>query len=120
MLTTLTAIVALFFLIGLAMPQRVGATFDQPRPSAAGRNEIRAVYGGFGVAIAVLLAAVPSSPRLAPGALLAVAVALAGMAAGRLVSAAVERPETFYPSWFYFALESTMAVVLLAAAGAWD
>jgi hypothetical protein len=101
------------------MPQRIGATFDQPRPSAAGRNEIRAVYGGFGVAIAVLLAVAPSSPRRAPGALLAVAVALAGMAAGRLVSAAVERPDRFDPSWFYFVLESAIAAVLLAASGAW-
>lgn len=49
------------------------------------------------------------------------AIALAGMAAGRLVAAAIERPASFYPSWFYFTAETAMELVLLAASqpGAW-
>ena len=43
----------------------------------------------------------------------ATATALAGMAAGRLVSAVLERPSHFYPCWFYFAAETCMAAVLV-------
>jgi len=45
----------------------------------------------------------------------AFAASLGGMAAGRLISAAVERPGGFYPCWFYCLAETLMAVMLLAA-----
>jgi len=109
----MTVVIALFFLgmglVGLAAPERIGATFGTPALSGEGRNEVRAVYGGFGVAIGALLLAAPT-----PGVLLCVAVALAGMAGGRLVAAVLEPPRRFYPCWFYFTLEMLMAVALFA------
>ncbi|TMA53052.1 MAG: DUF4345 domain-containing protein [Deltaproteobacteria bacterium] len=109
----MTVVVALFFLgmglVGLAAPERVAATFGTPL-SAEGRNEVRAVYGGFGIAIGALLLAAPARPDVP----LCVAVALAGMAGGRLVAAVLEPPRRFYPCWFYFTVETLMAVALLA------
>lgn len=52
------------------------------------------------------------------GVLLAVGVALAGMAVGRLVGIVVERPGSFYPVWFWLGAEIAMAAALLAAASA--
>jgi hypothetical protein len=45
----------------------------------------------------------------------AVACALAGMAAGRLLSAARERPTGIHPVWTYFAIEVASAAALLVA-----
>ncbi len=77
---------------------------------------MRAVYGGFGVAIAVLLGfAAFDVGGIRQGAAIAVAVALAGMAFGRLVARFTERPERFYPSWLYFWVELVMAGLLVAS-----
>ena len=109
----MTVVIALFFLgmglVGLAAPERIAATFGTPVLSGDGRNEVRAVYGGFGVAIGALLLAAPARP----GVPLCVATALGGMAGGRLVSALLEPPRRFYPCWFYFAVEVLMAVALV-------
>jgi Domain of unknown function (DUF4345) len=77
---------------------------------------VRAVYGGFGVAIAGLLVAAPTT-AMAPGIYLTVAVALAGMAGGRVVSAVIERPSGLYPEWFYCGVETALAVILVGASG---
>ncbi len=90
----LVSFVALFFLImGLwallfpdSLADLVGFTLDVDR----GPNEIRAVYGGFGVAMAGMAWwAVLSSPP-ATGLLTALGIALIGMAAGRAVSMVFE------------------------------
>ena len=90
----LVSIVALFFLImGLwalfltdSFADLVGFSLDVYR----GPNEIRAVYGGFGIAMAIMAwGAVFSSPP-ALGLLTALAIALVGMAAGRMVSMMIE------------------------------
>jgi hypothetical protein len=47
----------------------------------------------------------------------AVAAALLGMAFGRLVARAFERPTAFYPSWFYFWIETLGGGLLLVTAG---
>jgi hypothetical protein len=47
---------------------------------------------------------------------IAVAVALAGMAFGRLVSRLVDTATAFYPIWFYFCVEVVAAALLFAAA----
>lgn len=69
---------------------------------AESRAEVRAVYGGFGLAIAAMLVLV-----------ITVAAALGGMAFGRLVSGVVDRPKAFYPNWFYFVVEILGAAALL-------
>jgi hypothetical protein len=75
------------------------------------RNEVRAVYGGFGVAVSILLIYAAYSPSLKNGILLAVAVSLLGMAAGRIVSSLIERPG-HWPIIFIF-MESALATLLL-------
>ena len=114
------ALIAAFFvgmgMVALVAPERISATFGTLALTADGRNEVRAVYGGFGVAMGGLLLAAQRLPALRAGVLVAVAVALAGMAGGRLVAAVLERPRGFYPAWFYCVLEALMASALLAAA----
>jgi hypothetical protein len=102
--------------VALATPERVVATFGQRELTLEGRNEVRAVYGGFGVVVAAVLAWAAWVPAQRTGVFLTVAASLAGMALGRLVSAAVEWPRSFYPSWFYCALELAMAATLALAA----
>jgi hypothetical protein len=122
MLSTLTLLVAIFFagmgVLALVAPERITATVGAPVLTLAGRNEARAVYGGFGIAMCVILIAAPSLPAMTRGIYITVAMALGGMAAGRLVAAAVERPRSFFPCWLYCAMETAMAVVLFAASNA--
>jgi hypothetical protein len=111
--------VGIFFLamgvLALVAPERVAAIFGTTGLTADGRNEVRAVYGGFGVAVGVLLIVATGNPALRPGVLATIAAALGGMAGGRLVAALVERPRRFYPCWFYCVAETLMAAVLIAA-----
>lgn len=103
----------------LARPRDVLAQFGVAVDTSEGRNEVRAVYGGFGLAVAALLAiAALGDPSTSEGILVAVAFALAGMAGGRLVSAALERPRAAYPVWVYFLIEVAGAAALLVAAWA--
>ncbi len=100
----------------LARPALVLAQFGVAVDTPEGRNEVRTVYGGFGLAIGALLAvAALGDPATADGILVAIAVALGGMAAGRLFSAALERPASAYPVWVYFAIEVGAAAALLGA-----
>jgi hypothetical protein len=120
MLTLTTIVVIVFFLgmgiMALASPERITVIFGQPELTPEGRNEVRAVYGGFGVVVAGTLTWAMGAPTYRPGVFLATAAALVGMALGRFVSAAIEPPRRFYPSWFYCGLELGMAAVLGAAA----
>jgi hypothetical protein len=114
-------LVATFFaamgLYALSRPADLLTGFGVSVESVEGRNEVRAVYGGFGLAVAAALVLAGGWPVPARnGVLLAVAIALAGMAAGRVVGVAVERPSRFYPVWFWFCAEMVMAVILSAAA----
>jgi Domain of unknown function (DUF4345) len=116
------AVAAVFAGMGayaLAAPAAVLAIFGVEVASADGRSEVRAVYGGFGVAVAALLVAAAADAGSArEGILVAVGFALAGMAAGRIVARAVERPSGFYPVGLWFLAEVVMAALLLAAAWA--
>jgi Domain of unknown function (DUF4345) len=113
-------VAGLFALMGvgaLARPAALLESFGVPVDSPDGRSEVRAVYGGFGLAVAALLGVAAAGGGSArEGILLAVGVALAGMAAGRLIARGVERPSGFYPVWFFFWVEVAGAAVLLAAA----
>lgn len=104
-------------LAALARPASVLAQFGVEVETGDGRNEVSAVYGGFGLAVAALLAAVTfGNDDIREGVVIAVAIGLAGMAAGRLVAVARERPRGAYPVWTYFAIEVVLAIALWLAA----
>ena len=112
------AVAALFLGMGgygLVAPAALIRPFGVGLPGPEARTEIRAVYGGFGVAMAAVLtvAAVRPGPA-ATGAVTAVAAALLGMAGGRLLARLAEAPVAFYPSWFYFWVELVAGGALLA------
>lgn len=120
MSVTLIALVAVLFalmgLYGLARPTQLVAPFGTRVDHVDARNEVRAVYGGFGIAIAVILGlAAADVGDVRFGVCLAVGAALVGMAFGRLVSAVIERPGAFYPVWFYFLVEVILAGMLFVA-----
>ena len=84
----------------LVRPEAVVAFFGARVETADYRNEIRAVYGGFGVCLGtLLLLADPVFGAWSSGIYLTAGVALFGMAAGRIVSFAVERTG-FWPAFF--------------------
>lgn len=111
------ALAGVFFLgmgvFALARPAALIRPFGISLPIPESRAEVRAVYGGFGLAIAGVLALAAADPGLRDGILVTVAAALGGMAFGRLVSGVVDRPEAFYPNWFYFIVEVVAAAALL-------
>lgn len=110
--------VAVFFLLmgiaALVQPTMVLALFGTDVRHRDTKNEIRAVYGGFGVAVAGLLAYALVDPVLQPGLVAAIAFAVLGMAAGRLWSVVIDRGAGFYPRLF-FAVEIAIAAALLVA-----
>jgi hypothetical protein len=122
MLSIAVDLVIVFFfgmgLVALVSPEAVSRTYGMPTLTPAGRNEVRAVYGGFGLAVAAMLVLALYTPALRAGVLLAMAASLAGMAGGRVLAALVERPTAFYPSWFFCVVETAMAVTLLQASRA--
>jgi len=75
------------------------------------RNEVRAVYGGFGIAISLLLVFATFSADIRSGVLVSVAVSLIGMALGRVISILIEKPG-IWPVIFIF-MESFLAGLLL-------
>ncbi|OBG18231.1 DUF4345 domain-containing protein [Mycolicibacterium celeriflavum] len=97
----------------LAAPDALVRPFGTTLGGAASRSEVRAVYGGFGLAMAGVLAyATVEGGALRTGVVLTVAAALAGMAFGRVVSAVVDQRTSFYPNWFYLLVEAIAAAAL--------
>jgi hypothetical protein len=112
-------IIAVFFLgmgvYALAAPAALVRPFGITLREDASRSEVRAVYGGFGLAIAAVLAyAAAADGGLRTGILITVAAALAGMAVGRVAAAILGDRTAFYPNWFYFSVEAVAAAVLFA------
>jgi hypothetical protein len=112
-------VIAVFFLgmgiYALAAPAAMIRPFGTTLGGAASRSEIRAVYGGFGLAIAgVLVYAAVTPGDIRTGILITVGAALAGMAFGRIVSAVVDDRTAFYPNWFYCLVEAVAAAALFA------
>lgn len=109
------AIIGVFFagmgIYALAAPAALVRPFGTTLGGPTARAEIRAVYGGFGLAIAGVLGYALVADDVRAGVLFTVGAALAGMAFGRVVSAVVDDRTPFYPNWFYCVAE-------LAAAGA--
>jgi hypothetical protein len=107
---------AAFALMGvgsLVRPEKVLSQFGVPALSSAGRNEVRAVYGGFGIAMSLMLVLAIQDPAWRPGVCLMLAAALSGMAAGRVISALVDRTIALAP------LVYLVAEVVLASALYW-
>jgi Domain of unknown function (DUF4345) len=117
----LTGVAAtLFGIMGgmaLARPSNFLAALDLRADSKVSRNEIRAVYGGFGIAICLLLLGLPWLDQLRTGVLITLAVALTGMAAGRVVSALVDWNLGRFPAIFT-AIELGLAAALFYEAHA--
>ncbi|MEU7145921.1 DUF4345 family protein [Nocardia sp. NPDC046473] len=116
----LIALVALFFaamgVYGLLRPSQLVDPLGLLADRADARAEVRAVYGGFGIAIAVVLGlAAADVGDMRFGVCVAVAAALGGMALGRVWSGIVESPPAFFPVWFYLVLEVIMAAMLVLA-----
>ncbi len=110
------AVAIAFLLMGLAAfvrPATVVAMMGLPATTPDARNEVQAVYGGFGLAVAITLLATMWFPSVHKGVVLAVAAALGGMALGRVIGALRERPGR-WPVIFFF-VEVAGAAVLLTA-----
>jgi len=111
------AVIGVFFAgmgcYALAAPTAIIRPFGITLGGAPARSEVRAVYGGFGLAIAGVLGyAAVAAGDVRTGILIAVGAALAGMAFGRLVSAVLDERTAFYPNWFYCLVEALAAAAL--------
>lgn len=105
---------ALMGLGSLGAPVRVTAQFGIPALDVDGRSEVRAVYGGFGLAMALALVLALQLPALRGGICLTIAAALFGMAAGRLVSALIDRGIGRWPLR-YLGIELAAGLAMLFA-----
>ena len=95
-------------------PELVTAQFGIPTLSLAGRNEVRAVYGGFGILMSCALYVALVTPTLRSGIYFTVALALGGMAAGRSISWLIDRKIDKWP-FFYLLLETVCASMIAMA-----
>ena len=119
--TTIIVIAGVFFLgmggYALVAPAALARPFRIVVATPECRSEIRAVYGGFGVAITVVLAAAALNVGgIRTGAVITVGAALAGMALGRVISRLADEATPFYPIWFYFWVEAVTAAALFGVA----
>ena len=119
MAVVVIGVIAVFFLgmgvYALAAPAALVRPFGITLPDSASRSEVRAVYGGFGLAIAAMLVyAAVAEGDLRKGILITIGAALAGMAFGRVAAAILGDRTAFYPNWFYFLVEAVAAAVLFA------
>jgi hypothetical protein len=114
------AVAGFFFGMGaiaLARPARIVGYFGTRELTVDGRNEVRAVYGGFGIAVAALLVWTLMDATLASGILTTVAISLIGMASGRIVSRLIDGTPGFYPALFFFVELGIAGALLFAAFG---
>ena len=121
MAVAVIGVIAVFFLgmgvYALAAPAALVRPFGTTLGGDAGRSEVRAVYGGFGLAIAAVLGyAAVVDGDLRKGILITVGAALAGMALGRVAAVVLGDRTAFYPNWFYFLVEAAAAALLFVVA----
>ncbi|WP_433760752.1 DUF4345 domain-containing protein [Nocardia sp. CA-135398] len=120
MAIVVNTIVAVFFLAmgvyALATPAALTRPFGIRLEQPEARYEVRAVYGGFGLAMAAMLAvAATQDGPLRTGIMITIGVALGGMALGRIISAVLDDRVAFYPNWFYCIVETVGAAALVSA-----
>jgi len=97
----------------LTAPAQMLRPFGITLGEAASRAEVRAVYGGFGMAVAAILGyAIAAPEQVRTGIVFAVSAALVGMAFGRVCSAVAGDRTSFYPNWFYGLVEVILAASL--------
>eukprot|EP01084_Bolivina_argentea_P121651 215578_1 len=99
-------------LVGILQPQFMSdiVGYNSILPNE-GRNEIRAVYGGFGLFTCGVLF-FTNNTNLEIGAKFTVAMALAGMATGRAISFIIDK-EIKTTSLIYLCSEYTLAALIL-------
>ncbi len=109
---------ALFFIgmgiLALMRPAAVLALFNINVTTPAGRNEVRAVYGGYGIMMGGLLFYSLSEPELQAGIWFTIALALLGMALGRLFSFLIDRAMSTM-TFLFFVVEIIIALILTNA-----
>jgi len=99
----------------LVRPEQVTGQFGIAALDIDGRNEVRAVYGGFGLVVAGVLAFVAVEDEYRTGVAMMVAPALVGMALGRTISAGIDASITRVPL-LYLIIELIGAAILFYAA----
>jgi presenilin-like A22 family membrane protease len=113
---TLGIVINAVFFLGMGISALVKPSFvisfvKMVPETVDARNEVRAVYGGFGIAVSILLVYAAHHTELRSGVLIAVAAALLGMALGRVVSVLVERPGRW--PYLFMIMETALAGMLL-------
>jgi hypothetical protein len=116
----LVLLTAAFFgamaIYALVRPADVLSRFGVAVATSDGRNEVRAVYGGFGLAVAAMLVyAAVAGGRSALWIPSVVAISLAGMALGRLISLALESERGSKVVWQFLLVEVVLAALLFAS-----
>jgi hypothetical protein len=96
----------------LIWPEALARVTNQEPATPESRNEIRAVYGGFGIAIALALFVAMVYSDYRGGIMLTVGLALIGMAGGRGYAAYLERP-TSNIIWGLLGAEALLGLIIL-------
>ena len=108
-----------FVLMGvaaLASPRSFAEFIGTKAETSEYRNEVRAVYGGFGICLgALIMFADPLFPGVRDGIFVAGSVSLFGMASGRLFSFVVERTGPWPVA--FSVIEMSGAALLYSAVG---
>jgi dolichol kinase len=116
MLGTICVVAAALFYgaIGVSAimrPKHLLRGFSIEAAVSESRNEIRAVYGGFPLAVAGLLLFSLTQPELSDGILTSLSICSAGMAFGRILSALMDKTIGKHPLVFLI-LEVIVAVLI--------
>jgi hypothetical protein len=113
----MAAVAVLFLIMALGAfvdPRHFLRWFDLHAETATARNEIQAVYGGFGLAMTAVLLLPYAVPALKTGIAVAVGAALAGMALGRVIGLLRECPNGW--ALLFLGIEAAGAGALFAVA----
>lgn len=98
----------------LGSPRAMNAV-DIPAESANARVELRAMYGGLEIGVAIFLILCVGNPDRVEVGLLFQLFALGGLAIGRLIAIALEKGQVKALMWFLFAVEAAATVFTAAA-----